>query len=323
MPSNTEKLKKLLSQFTKDDCVLIPINADPDSIGSAMAMKRLLWHKVNGVTISNINVIKRPDNLAMIRLLQVKLTPFEGIDINNFNNFVLVDSQPAHNPSFSPLNFSVIIDHHPLTTNVNALFTDIRPLYGATASIMTEYIKAAKIKPSMKLATALFYGIKTDTSNFERQALPEDMRAFQYLFRFINVTLARKIEFAEITIQFLKYYQIALENMEIRGNRAYVNLGPVVNPDVCVLIADFFMKIYGIDWTIIAGLYNKNLIIIFRNNGIRKDAGKLAKQRFGDIGSAGGHKSVARAEIPLDHLKDIVDYKTPGKLLRWIIHKTF
>ena len=246
MPSNTEKLKKLYTQFSKDDYVLIPVNADPDSIASAMAMKRLLWHRVTGITISNINIVKRPDNLAMIRLLGVKLIPFDKIDINNFNNFVLLDSQPAHNQSFSSLKFSVIIDHHPLT-DVNASFTDIRPQYGATSSIMTEYIKSAKIKPSMKLATALFYGIKTDTSNFERQALPEDMRAFQYLFRFINVTLARKIEYAEITIHFLKYYQIALENMKIHRNRAYVNLGPVINPDVCVLIADFFMKIYGID----------------------------------------------------------------------------
>lgn len=300
---------------------MIPVNADPDSIGSAMAMKRLLWHRVASVTISNINVIKRPDNLAMIRLLGVKLIPFEKIDIKSFNKFVLLDSQPIHHPSFSPLQFSVIIDHHPLT-NVNASFTDIRPQYGATASIMTEYLKSAKIKPSMRLATALFYGIKTDTSNFERQALPEDMRAFQYLFRFINITLARKIEYAEITIQFLKYYKIALENMKIHGNRTYVNLGAVVNPDVCVLIADFFMKIYGIDWTFVAGLYKDNLIIIIRNNGIRKDAGRLAQQGFGDIGSAGGHKSVARAEIPLDHLNDIVDYKAPMKLLRWIIKKT-
>jgi nanoRNase/pAp phosphatase (c-di-AMP/oligoRNAs hydrolase) len=321
MSSNTEKLRKLYEQFSTEDHVLIPINADPDSIGSAMAMKRLLWHKVAGVNISNINVVKRPDNLAMIRLLGTKLIPFDKVDITTFNRFALVDSQPTHHPSFSALNFSVVIDHHPIT-NMNAPFMDIRPAYGATATIMTEYLKAAGIKPSMVLATALFYGIKTDTSNFERQALPEDMRAFQYLFRFINVTLARKIEYAELTLDFLKYYKIALENIDIRANRAYVALGAVVNPDVCVLIADFFMKIYGIDWTFVAGLFEDNLIIIIRNNGIRKDAGKLARHRFGDIGSAGGHKSVARAEIPLNGLKNSVDYTRPKKLLRWIIRKT-
>ena len=71
MPSNAERLRKLYEQFSPDDRVLIPISADPDSIGSAMAMKRLLWRKVAGVTISNINEVKRPDNRAMIRLLGV------------------------------------------------------------------------------------------------------------------------------------------------------------------------------------------------------------------------------------------------------------
>lgn len=316
-----KKPKRLYEQFNKDDRVLMPINADPDSIGSAMAMKRILWHQVSGVTISNVNEIKRPDNLSMVRLLGVKLIPFDKIDIKAFNKFVLVDSQPNHHQSFSQLHFSVIIDHHPMT-DANANFMDIRPEYGANTSIMTEYLRMAKIKPSMKLATGLFYGIKTDTSNFERHALPEDMKAFQYLFPYINVTLARKIEYAEMTIDFLKYYQIALDSMHIRKNRAYVTLGAVVNPDVCVLIADFFMKVYGIDWTFISGLYNGNLIIIIRNNGIRKDAGRLANKSFGDLGSAGGHKSVARAEIPLDRLKDIVNYRSPSKLSRWIIKKT-
>lgn len=74
--------------------------------------------------------------------------------------------------------------------------------------------------------------------------------------------------------------------------------------------------------TFITCLYKGNLIIIIRGNGIRKDAGRLAYQSFGTIGSAGGHKGMARAEIPFDHLKDIVDYKAPRKLLRWIIKKT-
>lgn len=321
MPSNAERLRKLYEQFSPDDRVLIPIFADPDSIGSAMAMKRLLWRKVSGVTISHINEVKRPDNLALIRLLGVNLVPFERVNPGDFTKFAIVDSQPNHHKSFAAFNYSVIVDHHPLT-GAAAPFTDIRPQYGATSSIMTEYLKAARIKPSMMLATGLFYGIKTDTSNFERQTLPEDLRAFQYLFHFINVTLARKIEYSEITIDFLKYYQIALENKCIVKNRVYVTLGPVENPDICVLIADFFMKIARIDWTFIAGLYSDRLVIIIRNNGIRKDAGRLAARGFGDIGSAGGHKSTARAEITFGNLKNLVDFRDPRRLLRWIIKRT-
>ena len=70
-----------------------------------------------------------------------------------------------------------------------------------------------------------------------------------------------------------------------------------------------------------SGLYSKKLIIVFRNDGLRKDAGKLARQNFGQIGSAGGHKSMARAEISFEALKEVVDYTNDKKLLRWIINK--
>jgi nanoRNase/pAp phosphatase (c-di-AMP/oligoRNAs hydrolase) len=81
------------------------------------------------------------------------------------------------------------------------------------------------------------------------------------------------------------------------------------------------MKISSVNWSIVSGLYGKKLIIVFRNDGLRKDAGKLARQNFGQIGSAGGHKSMARAEIPVEALKGVVDYANDKKVLRWIINK--
>jgi len=318
--SNTEKLRRFYDQFSHDDHVLIVINADPDAIASAMAVKRLLWRRVSNVTISNINIIKRPDNIAMIRLLGVNLVPVKDIIKDCFSRFVMVDSQPEHNELFARFPMDIIIDHHP-DSEVKAPFVDIRPKYGATASIMTEYLRAAKIKPSKKLATSLFYAIKTDTDNFVRQTLIEDVRAFQFLYRHANLNLVNKIERSELRLDFLKYFEIALANKRIRKGRAFSHVGPVVNPDVCVLLADFFMKISSVDWSIVSGLYANKLVLIFRNDGLRKDAGKVAKESFGEFGSAGGHKSAARAEIPLEALKDEVDYENDKKLLRWIIHR--
>ena len=318
--SNTEKLRRFYDQFSHDDHVLILINADPDAIASAMAVKRLLWRRVSNITISNINIIKRPDNIAMIRLLGVNLVPVKDIVKDCFSRFVMVDSQPDHSEVFTRFPMDVIIDHHP-DSEVKAPFVDIRPKYGATASIMTEYLRAANIKPSKKLATSLFYAIKTDTDNFVRQTLIEDVRAFQFLYRHANLNLVNKIERSELRLDFLKYFEIALANKRIRKGRAFSHVGPVVNPDVCVLLADFFMKISSVDWSIVSGLYANKLVLIFRNDGLRKDAGKVAKESFGSIGSAGGHKSAARAEIPLEALKDEVDYENDKKLLRWIIHR--
>jgi len=318
--SATARLRRFYDQFAGDDHVLIVINADPDAIASAMAIKRLLWRKVSSVTISNINVIVRPDNLAMVRLLGVALVHVDEIDANSFNRFVIVDSQPDHNELLTQFTPDIIIDHHP-DSGVKASFVDIRSKYGATASIMTEYLRAARIKPSAKLATGLFYAIKTDTGNFERQTLIEDVRAFQFLYRHANIHLARKIEKSELRLDFLKYFKTALENRRMRKGRLFAHLGPVVNPDVCVLVADFFMRINTVNWTIVAGLYDKKLILVFRNDGLRKNAGTVAKQSFGRFGSAGGHKNMARAEIAIVDLKGIVNHRDEKKLLNWIINR--
>jgi nanoRNase/pAp phosphatase (c-di-AMP/oligoRNAs hydrolase) len=315
--SASERLRRFFGLFSREDRLLVLINADPDAMASAMALKRLLWRQVSAATIAHVNTITRPDNLAMIRLLKLDLVPKKEVDQGQFTRYAILDSQPSHHEDFQGINFDVIIDHHP-DTGAKAPFADVRPNYGATSTIMTQYLRAAKIKPSAKLATALFYGIKTDTMNFRRKTVIEDVNAFQFLFRHVNVHVAQSIEQAEMTLDFLQYYRIALEGVRVRKRRMHVHIGPVVNPDVCVSIADFFMKIHDIAWAIVSGTYQGRLIIIVRNDGIRKDAGKFLSKVFGELGPAGGHKAMARAEIPLKNLEGVVQYRDDKALSRWI-----
>ncbi len=318
--SASEKLRRFYDQFSGNDSVLIVINADPDAIASAMAVSRLLWRRILNVTISHVNTINRPDNLAMLRLLGVTMIPFNDIDPAQYSKIVMVDSQPNHNEFMAKLLPDVIIDHHP-ETNAKASFSDIRPGYGATATILTEYLRAARITPSVKLATGLFHAIKIDTNSFKGQTLIEDVRAFQYLFRYANIHLARKIEQADLRLEFLKYFRTALKTKRLRKDRVFVSLGPVVNPDVCVIIADFFMRIVSVTWSIVCGTCDKKLIVIIRNDGIRRNAGRVAKESFGQFGSAGGHKNMARAEIALADLSEQVDCRDEKKLLTWLINR--
>jgi nanoRNase/pAp phosphatase (c-di-AMP/oligoRNAs hydrolase) len=248
------------------------------------------------------------------------MTPFSDIDAASYSKVVIVDSQPNHNEFMEKLHPDVIIDHHP-ETNAKASFCDIRPTYGATATILTEYLRAARITPSVKLATSLFQAIKVDTNSFKGQTLIEDVRAFQYLFRYANTHLARKIEQADLRLDFLKYFKTALTTKRLRKGRVFVHLGPVTNPDVCVIIADFFMRIVSVTWSIVCGTCDKKLIIIFRNDGIRKNAGKVAKESFGQFGSAGGHKNMARAEMALSDLSNQLEWRDEKKVLAWLIHR--
>ena len=218
--STPEKINRFLSLFTRSSKVLVVINADPDAIAASMAVKRLLWRKVSEVTIAHFNKITRPDNLAMIEYTESGLVTLDGIKRENFDVFIVVDSQPAHNERFSAFCFNAIIDHHPLTGDT-APYVDIRPDYGACSTILTEYLKSKKIKPSSKLAAALMLGIKTDTSDFTRQANLRDIRAFQYLYRFADNNIVTKVERAALSREHLDLLGTAIKQRKIINNRFF------------------------------------------------------------------------------------------------------
>lgn len=289
--------------FDKDDEVLVVISADPDALAAAMAVKRLLRYRVRNVTIGNPHEIRRLNNLEMLKRLKLPVERLQNLKISDFNKKVLLDSQPTHHPTFEKIKFDVVIDHHPVTTeDWDARFIDIRPNYGALSSIMVEYLRAAGIKPSSALATALFYGIKVDTQNFEKSSLLSDGISFRYLFNLANRNLVRKFELTDLRQSELKYFKTALNELKLRKGKAYVHVGRVWTPDVLVIIADFLNHVDQFDWVVVSGVHGERLVVIFRCDGYRKNAGNFATRIFGKVGVAGGHKEAARAEVPLKNL---------------------
>jgi len=321
--SAKEKIKYLFETITSEDQVLILIAPDPDSISSAWALKRLLWRKVKTVTIASIREIERIDNLTMVHLLKIPIDLIAKIDCSMYNKFALVDSQPQHFSVLEKISFDIIIDHHPIKKEISGSFVDIEPEYGATATLLTEYIRAARIKPSSRLATALFYGIKADTQNFVLRGTEKDIQAFRYLFKYINQTIVRKIETSEFRLEIIPYFKKAFEVMKVdlARHRIFVYLEKIKKPDICVILADFLLRIYENSYSIVSGLCEDVLIIIFRTSDYRKHAGRLAEKAFGIIGRAGGHKEMARVEIPLVNLKNTISSVTSKSLETYILHQ--
>jgi len=300
--SSTEKCKRLMEMASPEDTLGVIINADPDSIASALALRRLFWRRVKKTLIFHTNPIKRADNLALIKLLKIEQKNIRKASARQITKWALVDSQPHHDEHFSRYPFDIIIDHHPFDERTAAPFVDVKPECGANSTIMTEYLRAVKIKPSPRLATALFYGIKTDTDNFVRPSTQNDINAFRYLYQYANINIVKKIESSEITKRTLESFKKAIENLVFVKDIAFIHMGRVSDPDLLVIIADFFLKMAEATWCVTSGVYGSRLIIIFRNAGFRLDAGKLAQRLFGEWGAAGGHKSAARAEIPIHDL---------------------
>lgn len=295
------QLPKLIEQFSREHRWLILVNADPDAMASAMALKRIMSHKVQHVTIAKVNEITRPDNLAMIRYTHLRMERFFPGMLPHFDRFALVDSQPGHHPAFAGVPFSVVVDHHPPPEQkLDIPFCEIKPEYGATSTLFTEYLYNLNILPGKLLATALQFGIKTDTANFERHFTDVDLRAYQYLSRFGDHALLSRISRSEFHKHWLELFAKACTNLyDLGSSGQYDYLGNVDNPDILVNIADFFMRVYEIRWVAVAGVYKDTIVIIFRGDGISRDVGRYASQVFGELGSAGGHKAMARAEIPL------------------------
>lgn len=301
--SAVARLNGFWAIFERSDNVLIVINADPDAIASAMALKRLLSYRVHSVTIGYPNEIRRLNNLTMVERLKIPIERLHTLPVKEYTKKILIDSQPNHLACFEKMTFNAVIDHHPVTTGWDAAFIDIRPEYGAVSSMMVEYLRAANIKPSVSLATALFYGVKVDTQNFQKQNMQAaDGTCFRYLFNIANLNLVRKFELTELRRSELRYFRIALNEVKASGGRAYVHLGKVGTPDILVIIADFFNRVESFDWVLVSGVHGDKLVVIFRCDGYRKNAGKLAKTTFGRFGPAGGHKEAARAESPIKNL---------------------
>jgi len=76
-------------------------------------------------------------------------------------------------------------------------------------------------------------------------------------------------------------------------------LGASPREDFIPYVADFFLQLEDVKWTIIAGVVNETLIISVRNLGYTKNAGEFVRRVFADIGSAGGHRAMAKAAIPM------------------------
>ncbi len=306
-----ERLEEFWALFVKDDDVLVVINADPDALACAMVIKRLLRYRVKCVTIGYPNEIRRLSNVAMVDLLKIPSERLHTVKLRDFSKKVLVDSQPLHLPAFENIVFDAVLDHHPLTTGWQATYVDIRPEYGAASSMLVEYLRAAGIKPSVAQATALFYAIKVDTNNFEMKASLADAISFRYLFGLANQNLVRKIELSELRPSELNYFRTALTVMKISNRRLYAHVGRVRNPDILVIIADFFNQVNQVSWVFVSGIHCEKLVVIFRCDGYKKNAGSLAQKIYGQLGSAGGHSQAARAEVPLKNLaKQDQDFDT-------------
>jgi nanoRNase/pAp phosphatase (c-di-AMP/oligoRNAs hydrolase) len=296
-----ERLRKVCDG-ARDIRIILYANPDPDALASALALREILETNKRAVSIGYTGAVGRPENASMIRQLKIPAFPVSEEEAAQSDVIAIVDCQPQFFTDFNLPRCDIVVDHHPLPDGIPAGFADIRPNYLSTSSIMTEYLKAAGVRLTKNLASALFYGIKTDTRHFMGDMSRGDVEAIKWLRTKADRDIVKQIEFSQFSREALDYFSIALVRRRFLNGVMFSHLGPVPFFDVCVQVADFLIRVENVSWALVTGVMGDTLVVVFRNDGLKKDAGYLARTAFGGIGSAGGHESMGRAQVKQDAL---------------------
>lgn len=278
--------------------ILMQDDPDPDAIASAFALKTLLGRTRASAPVCTFGTITRPENLAMCKILELEVEAIDADALDQFDRVAMVDVQP----SFLEERFEevdLVIDHHPIEQPIRARIKDVRPSYGATSTILVEYLRAADIKISQRLATALLYGIKSDTLGLERGGTKADLDAFSYLYLLANHNALRRIERPELSEEALDVLAQGLAKRRVVQGAFFSHLGRVNTVDLIPQFADFGLQAEGVQWSVVSGVVGDEVHVSVRNVGYVKSAGDVTRAAFGDLGGAGGHRTMAKAVFPL------------------------
>jgi nanoRNase/pAp phosphatase (c-di-AMP/oligoRNAs hydrolase) len=277
--------------------ILLHNNPDPDGIGSALGLKAIISDIGNSkVTIVYGGIIGRAENQEMIRALKIKMVHIDNIDLKRHQNIILVDTQPMIGNNSLPkgVHPKIVIDHHPLKKSaLKADVCDVRVKYGSTSTIVLEYIKKLGVKMDKMVATALFYGIKTDTDDIGRDRTKMDNDAMSYLYPVISPVILSKMQHPRIPMDYYIHFHEAMNNASIVKDVIISDLKNECTPDMIAEMSDFFLRMKGIRWVLCLGVYGSGLYFSIRTTSRSLRAGEIAIMIARKIGTAGGHHKSA------------------------------
>lgn len=284
--------------------VVSHVHPDPDSLGSMVGLAHLIETCVGiPVQITRDGPIGRAENKAMVKALDLDLTPIEKIRWSDREAVVMVDSQPkTGRHSFNgEANIYAVIDHHQTPGDLDGVpFLDVRRSVGATCSVVTRYLTEQELNIPEHVATSLFYGIETELSGYPREASAIDDAALHVLYPLIDKDTIAQIKNAPLPEAFYETLLQALQSSFVYDKLLISWINELPNPELCSQCVDFLIRHEEIQWAICAGVHDSQLTLSLRTNLPRAHAGEILRsvvQKMG--GRAGGHDRRAGGFVPL------------------------
>jgi nanoRNase/pAp phosphatase (c-di-AMP/oligoRNAs hydrolase) len=308
-PITAERLRTLRAAAEPGPVLILThANPDPDALASGAALATLL-ERAWGIPahLGYSGLVARAENKAMLNLLTPAWAPVEQLgNLEAYPALAMVDTQPgAGNDSLFAGSTTripqVVIDHHlPIRKGLEAVaYLDIRSGVGATVSMVYQHLEAAGIQPDVGLATAIFYGIQSDTQGLSRGGWPVDQEVYCKLVSSIDHDKLAQVEQAVWPREDFQAFNCGLEAAKLFGRVVIANLGLLHRPDFLAEMADMLIRLEGIRAALCTGYYADVFYLSLRTAAGERDAGLLIQKTVAPIGKAGGHGNVAGGQIRL------------------------
>jgi nanoRNase/pAp phosphatase (c-di-AMP/oligoRNAs hydrolase) len=318
---------------------------DPDAISSAYAHQFLSSTFDIQTDILYADKISHPQNIAMVRLLEIPLQRYDPseVELGKYDGAVFIDNQGTTAQSIltdiekQDIPVLMVVDHHDPQGRLDPEFIEIRRV-GAVATIYVEYLidEACPIslessnKKHILLATALILGIITDTKHFIN-ATADDFNAAQALSEFRNSELLEEILSQSRSKATMKVIHDALANRIVVENFSIAGVGYLHSEDRDAIgqAADFLASEENVHTAIIYGIVKDEkgeeaVTGSLRTTKLTLSPDEFLKEVFGSTedGSyfGGGKMEAGGFEIPVGFLAG--DEKGKFGELKWKVFDT-
>ncbi len=304
----SEVLRRLNDEDDSKVLIVCHDNPDPDALASAMAMKHLCESIGHDATIIHGGMIEHQQNQAMVKLLDLDvrrlILDWEVEDLLKESDLVIcVDfSHPGANnilpESCVP---HIVIDHHTSEIRPAGDVILVRSEFAATSSLIASILMNSETELTREVATALAFGIRTDTLGFTRSFNAVDLRALSWLGAWIDWDLMRSFESPPRSQEVLAIFRQALTDATLDNGLMLAPITQMTDRDALSQVADFLLPTEDVDVVIAYGTRMGKVILSARSTNDSIHIGRILSQTF-EKGRAGGHKSLAGGQIPFDEI---------------------
>jgi nanoRNase/pAp phosphatase (c-di-AMP/oligoRNAs hydrolase) len=314
----------------KEVAIFLQDNPDPDAIASGLTLKRICKSCDVESSIYYGGKITHQKNRTLVNLLDIDLINVKTREevmkaVKSAGKIALIEASIPSKNNILPIEVTpnLIFDHHQIDiSSVKGDFVDIQPEIGATATMMTKYIRQLNIKPDIALATALLYGIRTDTKEFTRNTTPDDFEAAGYLSPLVDTTVMSQLEFPPMRLETLDIIGRAIQNKRIRGSYLVSFVEFITDRDALPQAAEMLLQLEGVYTVLVFGINDDKVQLSARSRDTKINLGLILQSAFGKLNS-GGHATMAAGSINLGILGDANDRTSLLKVTSDAIRKKF